>query len=96
VPSTLRNLEEDLENVGSDFDGAPDLEFRQERERGTGSAAASKRDVTDQVVAAINVPVLAASTAMGVVRKQYVPALRRTAAAIEADLASASAHARAR
>ena len=26
--STLRNLKEDLENVGSRFDGAPDLEFR--------------------------------------------------------------------
>lgn len=25
---TLRNLKEDLEDVGSNFDGAPDLEFR--------------------------------------------------------------------
>ena len=25
---TLRNLREDLEDVGSNFDGAPDLEFR--------------------------------------------------------------------
>jgi hypothetical protein len=28
VPFTLRNLREDLEDVGSRFDGAPDLEFR--------------------------------------------------------------------
>jgi hypothetical protein len=28
VPFTLRNLREDLEDVGSNFDGAPDLEFR--------------------------------------------------------------------
>jgi mannose-6-phosphate isomerase-like protein (cupin superfamily) len=28
VPFTLRNLKEDLEDVGSSFDGAPDLEFR--------------------------------------------------------------------
>jgi hypothetical protein len=28
VPFTLRNLKEDLEDVGSRFDGAPDLEFR--------------------------------------------------------------------
>jgi hypothetical protein len=48
---TLGNLREDLENVGSNVDGAPDLEVRQERERAT---------------------------------------------AIEADLASESAHARAR
>jgi hypothetical protein len=28
VPFTLRNLKEDLEDVGSRFDGAQDLEFR--------------------------------------------------------------------
>ena len=28
MPFTLRNLKEDLEDVGSTFDGAPDLEFR--------------------------------------------------------------------
>jgi mannose-6-phosphate isomerase-like protein (cupin superfamily) len=28
VPFTLKNLREDLEDVGSNFDGAPDLEFR--------------------------------------------------------------------
>jgi hypothetical protein len=28
VPFTLRNLKEDLEDVGFNFDGAPDLEFR--------------------------------------------------------------------
>jgi hypothetical protein len=28
VPFTLRNLKQDLEDVGSNFDGAPDLEFR--------------------------------------------------------------------
>jgi hypothetical protein len=28
VPFTLRNLKADLEDVGSNFDGSPDLEFR--------------------------------------------------------------------
>jgi len=28
VPFTLRNLKADLEDFGSNFDGAPDLEFR--------------------------------------------------------------------
>jgi hypothetical protein len=28
VPFTLRNIKEDLEDVGSNFDGAADLEFR--------------------------------------------------------------------
>ena len=28
MPFTLRNLREDLPDVGSNFDGAPDLEFR--------------------------------------------------------------------
>ncbi len=28
VPFTLRNIKEDLEDIGSKFDGAPDLEFR--------------------------------------------------------------------
>ena len=28
MPFTLRNLKEDLEDFGSNFDGAPDLEFR--------------------------------------------------------------------
>ena len=28
MPFTLRNLKEELADVGSNFDGAPDLEFR--------------------------------------------------------------------
>jgi hypothetical protein len=28
VPFTLRNIKADLEDIGSRFDGAPDLEFR--------------------------------------------------------------------
>jgi hypothetical protein len=28
VPFTLRNFKDDLEDLGSRFDGAPDLEFR--------------------------------------------------------------------
>ena len=28
MPFTLRNIREDLEDIGSKFDGAPDLEFR--------------------------------------------------------------------
>jgi hypothetical protein len=31
VPFTLGNLKEDLEDLGSRFDGAPDLEFEQVR-----------------------------------------------------------------
>jgi hypothetical protein len=32
VPFRLRNLKEDLEDLGSNFDGATDLEFRHARE----------------------------------------------------------------
>ena len=28
MPFTLKNLKQDLDDVGSNFDGAPDLEFR--------------------------------------------------------------------
>ena len=28
MPFTLSNIKEDLEDIGSRFDGAPDLEFR--------------------------------------------------------------------
>ena len=28
MPFTLRNIKEDLEDIGARFDGAPDLEFR--------------------------------------------------------------------
>jgi len=28
VPFTLRNIKQDLEDLGARFDGAPDLEFR--------------------------------------------------------------------
>ena len=28
MPFTLRNIKEDLEDIGRGFDGAPDLEFR--------------------------------------------------------------------
>ena len=28
MPFTLRNIKEDLEDMGARFDGAPDLEFR--------------------------------------------------------------------
>ena len=28
MPFTLRNIKADLEDIGSKFDGAPDLEFR--------------------------------------------------------------------
>jgi IclR family pca regulon transcriptional regulator len=68
----------------------------QEREQVMRSAAAPIRDVTNQVVAVTNVSVLAASTPMGVLRMQYLSTFLRTAAAIQADLASESAHARAR
>jgi hypothetical protein len=32
VPDTLRNLKEDLEDLGSNFAGAPNLEFRHANE----------------------------------------------------------------
>ena len=37
MPFTLRNLKEDLEDVGSNFDGAPDLEFRWRPRRSSSS-----------------------------------------------------------
>jgi DNA-binding IclR family transcriptional regulator len=55
-----------------------------------------RQEIERVLVAAINVSALAASTPMGVLRKRYLSALLRTAAAIQADLASESAHARAR
>jgi hypothetical protein len=34
VPFTLRNIKEDVEDIGSMFDGAPDLGFRAARRSG--------------------------------------------------------------
>jgi hypothetical protein len=34
VPFTLRTLKQDLEDLGSNFDGAPGLEFRAASKRG--------------------------------------------------------------
>ena len=39
-PFTLRNLREDLADVGSNFDGAPDLEFRLGVRRSSSSSPA--------------------------------------------------------
>jgi IclR family pca regulon transcriptional regulator len=60
----------------------------QEREQGLRSAAAPIGDATGQVVAAVNVSVLAGRTPLKVVRKELVPAVMETAAAITQDLAS--------
>jgi IclR family transcriptional regulator, pca regulon regulatory protein len=60
----------------------------QEREQGLRSAAAPITDATGQVVAAVNVSVLAGRTPLKVLRRELVPAVIETAAAISADLAS--------
>ena len=41
MPFTLKNLKADLEDVGSNFDGAPDLEFRLATRRSSSSSPAS-------------------------------------------------------
>jgi mannose-6-phosphate isomerase-like protein (cupin superfamily) len=46
VPFTLRNLKEDLDDVGANFDGAPDLEFRM----GTFALALERSGLTYQRV----------------------------------------------
>jgi hypothetical protein len=46
VPFTHRNLREDLEDVGSNFDGSPDLEFRM----ATGALELEKSGLTYQRV----------------------------------------------
>jgi DNA-binding IclR family transcriptional regulator len=102
VPFTPRNLEEDLEDVGSSLKGARDREFRlaikalELEQSGVGhqrvppeglrSASAPIRDVIDQAVPAMNVSGLAATTPMVLLRKECLPALLCAAAAIEADL----------
>jgi hypothetical protein len=40
MPFTLRNLREDLADVGSNFDGAPDLEFVTRVRRSSSSSPA--------------------------------------------------------
>jgi hypothetical protein len=40
VPYTLRNLKEDLEDLGSNFAGAPDLEFATQARRLNSSSPA--------------------------------------------------------
>jgi IclR family transcriptional regulator, pca regulon regulatory protein len=61
----------------------------QELERGLRSAAAPIRDITGRVIAAANVGALAGRITVATLRRALVPALRRTAEAIERDLAVA-------
>jgi IclR family pca regulon transcriptional regulator len=55
--------------------------------RGIRSIAASVRDGTTHVVAALNVTVHAAETSIEILTEQYLPLLLQTAAAISADWA---------
>jgi hypothetical protein len=51
MPFTLRNLSEDLADVGSNFDGAPDLEFRLASKAlapGAGIAATTLAQMTER------------------------------------------------
>ncbi len=58
----------------------------QELEQGVRSAAVPIRDANGRVLAALNVSVHATRMTMPVLRKEVVPKLLRTAAAIEVDL----------
>lgn len=64
----------------------------QELEEGLRSLAVPVRDVRGRVVAALNVATHAGRGTAESVRGELLPALRTTAARIEADLATASAH----
>jgi hypothetical protein len=88
VPVTPRNLKEPLEDVDSNFDGAPDLEFRH--------ATKALELETTSLVIRVGTHLPSAATSMGRVLLAGWRPLLPTAAAIEADLASESAHARAR
>ncbi|MFD0653062.1 IclR family transcriptional regulator C-terminal domain-containing protein [Streptomyces malaysiensis subsp. malaysiensis] len=64
----------------------------QELEEGLRSLAVPVRDARGRVVAALNVATHAGRGTAESVRGELLPALRATAARIEADLATASAH----
>ncbi|MGD0455323.1 MAG: hypothetical protein ABSB69_17180 [Solirubrobacteraceae bacterium] len=55
MPFTLRNLREDLEDLGSNFDGAPDLEFRMAskalelEQSGTSRSSCSVRPISAKI-----------------------------------------------
>ncbi|GEM_PF-4464328 len=56
---TLRNLKRDLEDVGSNFDGAPDLEFRM------ATAALELENSARQILARVSVKTSTAGVAGG-------------------------------
>jgi IclR family pca regulon transcriptional regulator len=58
----------------------------QELEEGVRSAAAPVRDATGRVVAALNVSAHASRTSMQALRREILPLLLETAAAVEAEL----------
>ncbi|MGV9574583.1 IclR family transcriptional regulator domain-containing protein, partial [Streptomyces nigra] len=64
----------------------------QELEEGLRSVAAPVRDRDGTVVAAVNIAVHAGRHTVDAVRRDLLPPLRATAAAIEADLRMAPAH----
>jgi hypothetical protein len=76
VPFTLRNLKEDLEDVGSNFDGPSDLEFRM----ATHALALEQSGLSYQSVPPENrsiagVALLAASVASGIAENAEVGVL---------------------
>jgi IclR family pca regulon transcriptional regulator len=83
--ATAPALREELERVRRQRYAVVD----QELERGLRSAAAPIRDVTGRVIAAANVGALAGRITIATLRRALVPPLRRTAEAIERDLAVA-------
>jgi IclR family transcriptional regulator, pca regulon regulatory protein len=64
----------------------------QELEDGLRSLAVPIHDGSGAVVAALNVSVHASRTTMAALRREFLPAARRAAEAIESDLRSAGAH----
>jgi len=70
MPFTLRNLREDLEDVGSNFDGSPDLEFRlASKALALEQSGLSYQRIPPENRAIAGVTLLAASVASGIARE---------------------------
>jgi IclR family pca regulon transcriptional regulator len=85
--TTRRELEVELDRVREQGYAIVD----QELESGLRSVAAPIRDRREQVIAAINLAVAAATVSVEDIRGSLLPALLRTAAAIERDLGAGGA-----
>jgi IclR family transcriptional regulator, pca regulon regulatory protein len=84
--ATANDLRREIERVRRQGYALVDEEL----EEGLRSVAAPIRDGTGAVVAAINLPVQAARTSVAVMRRDLLPPLQETAAAIERDLGPAA------